>query len=179
MQHPVDKSDRPRLQGNDPDQRQWQEVPPALQPLLSADFRAIRCQKGSVTALYWQPPSDPLPEVDPGLLQAVRAWLADYFRGHFRPVPVALFWPGTPFQQRVAALLATIPPGKTVRYGELAQRLESAPRAVGQAVAANPLPLLLPCHRVVGATGLGGFSAPGGIASKQWLLDWERQQGNK
>ncbi|WP_130472903.1 methylated-DNA--[protein]-cysteine S-methyltransferase, partial [Candidatus Magnetaquicoccus inordinatus] len=120
-----------------------------------------------------------LPEVDSTLLQAVRSWLTDYFNGHFRPIPVPVCWEGTPFQKRVGQLLATIPPGTTMRYGQLAQQLNSAPRAVGQAVAANPLPLLLPCHRVVGANGLGGFSAPGGVASKLWLLNWEKQHCNR
>ncbi|MBF0097186.1 MAG: methylated-DNA--[protein]-cysteine S-methyltransferase [Magnetococcales bacterium] len=175
MQHPVDGNNRLTERRVDWPNTCGEEIPAALQPLLSPHFQAIHCRQGSVTALFWQTPESPLPEVDHTLLQAVRSWLADYFTGHFRPVPVPLLWPGTPFQQRVGHLLAAIPPGQTVRYGQLAQQLGSAPRAVGQAVAANPLPLLLPCHRVVGASGLGGFSAPGGVASKQWLLQWEQQ----
>lgn len=67
--------------------------------------------------------------------------------------------------------------GDTVSYGELAQRLDSGPRAIGQLCARNPLPIIAPCHRVPGAGGvLGSYSAGGGPATKQWLLDHERRQ---
>lgn len=152
-----------------------QNMPVALRPLLAPTFSAIRTQSGAVTALWWgEAPSSPLSAVDPDLLAQVRAWLSDYFTGCFRPPPFPLVWRGTPFQCRLAAHLAAIPPGQTVCYGVLAQRMASSPRAIGRGVGSNPLPLLLPCHRVVSATGLGGFSAPGGITTKQWLLSWEQ-----
>ncbi|MGB5737391.1 MAG: methylated-DNA--[protein]-cysteine S-methyltransferase [Thiohalocapsa sp.] len=65
---------------------------------------------------------------------------------------------GTPFQQRVWQLIATIPPGGTRTYADLAAELGSGPRAVGGACRANPYPLLVPCHRVVAVNGLGGFA---------------------
>ena len=69
-----------------------------------------------------------------------------------------LFVPaGTPFQLRVWSALRTIPPGQPTTYGALAKQLGSAARAVGQACGSNPLPILMPCHRVVAANGLGGF----------------------
>lgn len=151
-----------------------QNMPPALRPLLAPTFAAIRTQAGAVTALWWEAPSTPLPAVDPALLAQVRAWLADYFTGYFRPIPFPLVWRGTLFQHRLGAQLAAIPPGQRVCYGALAQRMASSPRAIGRGVGRNPLPLLLPCHRVVAANGLGGFSAPGGIHTKQWLLSWEQ-----
>jgi len=83
---------------------------------------------------------------------------------------------GTPFQRRVWAALGRIPLGKTLSYGELARRVGApgAARAVGQAVGANPLPILIPCHRVIAASGkLGGFSA--GVEIKRWLLGHEAQ----
>lgn len=81
---------------------------------------------------------------------------------------------GTPFQKKVWKALCDIPFGTTVTYGELAAKVASSPRAVGRAVGANPLPILIPCHRVVGAKGeLTGFSAPGGLATKEWLLRHE------
>jgi len=81
---------------------------------------------------------------------------------------------GTEFQQRVWAALMEIPHGQTVTYGELAARLGSSPRAVGGAVGKNPVPILVPCHRVMGMGGkMTGFSAPGGIATKTWLLRHE------
>jgi len=79
------------------------------------------------------------------------------------------------FQREVFRYLLNIPAGSTVSYGELAQALQSSAQAVGQALAANPLPLLIPCHRVVRADGgLGGFSAAGGAEVKEALLRFER-----
>ena len=102
--------------------------------------------------------------------------LADYFAG--RPValdPAGLDLVGTPFQRRVWAALVDIPWGETCTYGDLAARLGSSARAVGGAVGANPAPILVPCHRVMGANGaMTGFSAPGGLATKAWLLAHER-----
>lgn len=81
-----------------------------------------------------------------------------------------------PFHQRVWRECAKIPKGRTVTYGELAKRLgkPGAARAVGQALGANPFAPIVPCHRVVAANGLGGFSAKGGIQAKMRLLRKER-----
>ncbi len=66
--------------------------------------------------------------------------------------------------------------GETVSYGELAKRLDSGPRAIGQLCARNPFPIVVPCHRVLGAGGaLGSYSAGDGPATKQWLLDHEQR----
>jgi methylated-DNA-[protein]-cysteine S-methyltransferase len=84
--------------------------------------------------------------------------------------------PGTPFQQRVWHALAAIPLGATVTYGELAARLGTSARAIGGACRSNPLPIFIPCHRVVSRRGLGGYSgATGGspLATKMWLLQHE------
>ncbi|EHN09044.1 Methylated-DNA--protein-cysteine methyltransferase [Patulibacter medicamentivorans] len=80
------------------------------------------------------------------------------------------------FHRRVYDLARTIPPGHTLTYGEVALRLgePGAAQAVGQALGANPFPIVVPCHRVVGADGrIGGFSAPGGAATKRRLLAFE------
>lgn len=85
---------------------------------------------------------------------------------------------GTPFQLRVWHALMGIPPGRPSTYGALANRLGTAARAVGQACGANPLPILIPCHRVVAARGLGGFMhAASGMPLdvKTWLLAHERR----
>lgn len=90
-------------------------------------------------------------------------------------LPLALS--GTVFQQRVWAVLRTIPSGETRTYGEVARALGSAARAVGQACRANPCPIVVPCHRVVAAQGLGGFSGDTSgsrLAIKRWLLHHER-----
>ena len=83
---------------------------------------------------------------------------------------------GTPFQQRVWRELQAIPAGKTLTYGQLAERIGSGARAVGNACRANPCPLVVPCHRVVGANGLGGFAGERSgrkLAVKRWLLQHE------
>ena len=90
-----------------------------------------------------------------------------------------LFVPaGTPFQLRVWRALMGIPPGQPMTYGALARLLGTAARAVGQACGANPLPILIPCHRVVAAYGLGGFmhaSSGTPLEVKTWLLAHERR----
>ena len=83
---------------------------------------------------------------------------------------------GTSFQRRVWGKIAAIEPGRTRSYGELARELGSAPRAVGQACGANPLPLVVPCHRVLAAGGIGGFAHHSGgfhLSVKRWLLEHE------
>ena len=80
---------------------------------------------------------------------------------------------GTPFQRRLWAALCEIPRGRTLTYGALAELLQAEPRAVGQACGDNRLPIVIPCHRVVAANGLGGFAhATGGylLEAKRWLL---------
>ena len=80
---------------------------------------------------------------------------------------------GSEFQRRLWDALCTIPRGKTLTYGELAQRLGAEARAVGQACGDNRLPIVIPCHRVVAADGIGGFAhATGGylVEAKRWLL---------
>ncbi|MFQ3622526.1 MAG: methylated-DNA--[protein]-cysteine S-methyltransferase [Acetobacteraceae bacterium] len=81
---------------------------------------------------------------------------------------------GTPFQRRVWQAMRAIPRGQTRRYGDIARALGSSPRAVGAACGRNPLPILIPCHRVVGAAGaLGGYSGPEGAETKRFLLALE------
>jgi methylated-DNA-[protein]-cysteine S-methyltransferase len=86
---------------------------------------------------------------------------------------------GTIFQRRVWEQIAAIPCGITRTYGEVAQSLSNAPRAVGQACGANPFPLVVPCHRVIATGGgLGGFSRHGGgflLDVKRWLLAHEQR----
>lgn len=112
-------------------------------------------------------------------LDRAAAWLEGYCRdaSSTDPVPADdLAWERVPaFSARVLRLLLEIPLGETLTYGQVAARLGSprAARAVGQACAANPWPLLVPCHRVVGARGLGGYG--GGLALKEALLGWERR----
>jgi methylated-DNA-[protein]-cysteine S-methyltransferase len=101
--------------------------------------------------------------------------LREYFAGERRQFDLPLAPCGTPFQQRVWRALLDIPYGETVSYGELAARIgqHSAARAVGLANGSNPLPIVIPCHRVIGAGGkLTGYG--GGLPIKQQLLALER-----
>lgn len=97
-------------------------------------------------------------------------WLRVYFRGKALPLP-KIAPPKNSFQKRLREGLLNIPLGKTCSYGELAKLLNSGPQAVGQALGANPLPILIPCHRVVAANSLGGFAY--GEGWKRRLLAWE------
>jgi O-6-methylguanine DNA methyltransferase len=104
-------------------------------------------------------------------LPRVRRWLSEWFSG--RPsAPPLDFSASPPFARRVYEVVRRIPPGRTMTYGEVARRAGSpgAARAVGNAMARNPIPLFVPCHRVVGSAGLGGFSADGGVGLKRRLL---------
>ncbi len=102
------------------------------------------------------------------------AQLEEYFAGKRRRFDLAIAPEGTPFQREVWSALTKIPYGRTVSYGELASRLgrENASRAVGAANGSNPIPIVIPCHRVLGANGsLTGFG--GGLDIKRRLLDLE------
>lgn len=109
------------------------------------------------------------------LTQAARE-LTEYFAGERREFSVPLHPVGTPFQQKVWAALCEIPYGETRTYGEIARQIGApkAARAVGMANHRNPLPLFIPCHRVVGASGeFTGYA--GGLDRKRFLLALERQ----
>lgn len=123
------------------------------------------------------PPTD-VPLADAAghaVLAAAAAQLAEYFAGDRTDFDLPLAPVGTPFQLRAWSALRTIPHGTTVSYGEQAARMgePGKARAVGAANGRNPLPVVVPCHRVVGADGsLTGFG--GGLPAKAWLLAHER-----
>jgi O-6-methylguanine DNA methyltransferase len=108
------------------------------------------------------------------ILTRTRDWLAEYFIGAPAADDLPLDMRGAPFELRVWAALRTIPKGETTTYGEIARRVESpgASRAVGMANGANPIALIVPCHRVIGSNGtLTGYG--GGLDRKAWLLAHE------
>ena len=109
--------------------------------------------------------------------ESLKRALTAYFRGKIDALTsVRTATGGTSFQQGVWKALRTIPAGTTMNYGQLARLLgrKGASRAVGAANGANPIPIVVPCHRVIGADGsLTGFGS--GLPRKQWLLDHERQ----
>jgi len=129
-------------------------------------------EDGRIIALEWGRGAG-TPSPTPVLAEAKRqldAYFDDPTAGFDLPLAPA----GTPFRQRVWEAMRAIPPGRTLRYGEIAQRLGSSARAVGAACGANPIPIIIPCHRVVGAGSLGGYSGGEGPDTKRHLLALEQ-----
>jgi methylated-DNA-[protein]-cysteine S-methyltransferase len=115
---------------------------------------------------------------DAAPLSSVTEQLEQYFRGERTRFELTLDCRGTPFQRQVWDALRTIPYGETTTYGSLARRLDAQPRAVGAAVGATPIPLVIPCHRVIGSDGsLTGYG--GGLPRKRALLDFEATDGDR
>lgn len=126
----------------------------------------IRFDKDALSLIDFVSPSVPdMPPATPFMARAVEE-LQRYFEDPSRPFTLSLMLHGTPFQLRVWHALQAIPPGSVRTYGDLAKELGSSPRAVGGACRANPVPIVVPCHRVVSATGLGGYS---GARGGEWL----------
>ena len=138
---------------------------------------AVKTRDERVSEIRYLPSS--VSVVEPKNPLAARAarqlerYLADPDAGFDLPLLIE----GTPFQQRLWDALCEIPRGRTLTYGVLAKRLDAEPRAVGQACGDNRLPIVIPCHRVVAADGIGGFAhSTGGylVEAKRWLLAHER-----
>lgn len=134
----------------------------------------LRSDGGALTCCHWayapaaESPSDAV------TAEAARQ-LREYFAGRLREFSLPLAPAGTPFQLRVWEELARIPYGQTITYGELARRIgrPGACRAVAGACGANPLAIIIPCHRVVAANGIGGFAAS--LEAKSRLIALERE----
>ena len=112
------------------------------------------------------------------LLESIRQQLGAWFADPTVAFDLPLAAPRTPFQARLRAALCALPCGDTRTYGELAKQLHSAPRAVGQALGSNPLPIIVPCHRIISAgedrlTGFGHTREGPKITLKSWLLEHE------
>lgn len=148
--------------------------------VVAAPFGAIgiRTEAGVLRELVYLPSGfEEKAPADPLAARAARQIERYLAQPDFRfDLPLATV--GTAFQQRVWAAIAAIPRGDVLTYGEIARRVRSAPRAVGQACGANWFPLVIPCHRVTAAGGLGGFSNHGDasgfhVGVKRWLLAHE------
>jgi len=130
----------------------------------------IRTDGERVTELVYLPRLFAAMEPRNSLAERAARQIARYVVDPDAPFDLPLAPAGTPFQQQVWQALRRIARGRTRTYGEVARELDSAPRAVGQACGANPFPLVVPCHRVLAAGGLGGFAH----ASEGFLLDIKR-----
>jgi methylated-DNA-[protein]-cysteine S-methyltransferase len=152
----------------------YRHIESPVGPLLLAG------NESGLQLIEFHTPRHPMPrgndwcEGDHALLQLAQRQLDEYFAGTRRHFDLPLSPLGTDFQRQVWWELANIPFGRTISYAELAQRVgrPTATRAVGAANGRNPIPIVLPCHRVIGADGsLTGFG--GGLPTKQFLLQLE------
>lgn len=139
---------------------------------------SITLQAGVMIELEFVEPAQPskFDSNDVQQLHVVRQ-LQQYLLGQCEEFDIPMKVAGSDFQLRVWKLLQSIPYGEVRSYGQLATQLSSSARAVGGACRNNPLPLLIPCHRVVAAKGIGGFAgdaAGGRVSIKEWLLSHEQ-----
>ncbi|EDZ47334.1 methylated-DNA--[protein]-cysteine S-methyltransferase [Leisingera daeponensis] len=111
------------------------------------------------------------------LLDRAVAQLRAYFAGELTEFDLPLHVDGSQFQKAVCEAMRAIPFGETRTYGEIARDLGAPPQPVGNACGGNPIPVIIPCHRVLSATGLGGFSGQGGVETKVALLKHEGAAG--
>lgn len=139
----------------------------------------IDCTEEVVRELVFLPPDTaeipPCNRLAEHAANVLRCWVDEPQRPYALPTVEC----GTPFQRRVWTAISAIPRGNTRSYGDLAHDISSAPRAVGMACGANPFPLIVPCHRVVSRSGLGGFAGTRNghlIDVKKWLLNHEAKR---
>jgi methylated-DNA-[protein]-cysteine S-methyltransferase len=129
----------------------------------------------AITAVTW---GDAVPGGAPTpLLAEAGRQIAAYFDGRLQQFDLPLRVVGSRSQRVVCKAIAAIPFGETRSYGDLARDLGLPAQVVGQGCGGNPIPLLIPCHRVLAANGLGGFSGGSGIETKIWLLRHEKAGG--
>jgi methylated-DNA-[protein]-cysteine S-methyltransferase len=137
---------------------------------------AIHTREGKVTQVDYAVRREVTRVLTDPLHKKIKQQLQNYFArptAHFN-LPLELH--GTPFQQKVWQALQAIPLSQTVSYGDLANRLHTSARAIGNACRANPIPLIVPCHRVIAKNSIGGFSGTTHgrhIDRKRWLLQHE------
>ncbi len=130
---------------------------------------SVVVEDGAVVRLEWSVFDGPsCPVADAAIAQ-----LDAYFAGERQAFDLPLAPQVSDFQRKFGAALCAIPHGETRTYGDLSKQLGVPAQAIGQACGANPIPIIIPCHRVLGANGLGGFSGAGGVEGKVQLLRHE------
>lgn len=143
-------------------------------PMIAVDTRfgrlGIEEEGGAVTRLVWNGRDE---GARTPLLLEVAAQLRAYDEGRLTRFDLPYRVDGSRFQQQVCDIMYAIPFGETLTYGDIAKQLGQPAQPVGQACGANPIPVIIPCHRVLSATGLGGFSGAGGVETKVALLRHE------
>lgn len=131
-------------------------------------------REGAIVAVRWQ---ECLAEEPTVLLRAAAEQFDAYFDGRLHAFDLPWRVDKSDAQARACAAMAAIPFGETREYGTLAKDIGVSAQVMGQLCGSNPLPILVPCHRVVSATGLGGFSGGRGVEDKVWLLRHEGAAG--
>lgn len=152
---------------------------PTYDAVIAAPFGrvGVRTEDGRVVDVGFLSARTPLKAPRDAFTRRICRALAQYFADSRRPLRLPLALHGSVHQQRVWRALTRIPPGEVRSYGDLARRLKSSPRAIGAACRTNPIAIIVPCHRVVAQTGLGGFMGRRGgdaLKIKRWLLEHER-----
>jgi len=127
-------------------------------------------ENGAIIALDWGWTAD---QQETALLRRASDQLDAYFDGHLTMFDLPLAPSGTEYRRRVWRALCDIPYGETRSYQAIAARVGGSARSVGQANGSNPIPLIIPCHRVVASSHLGGYSGGEGLTTKRWLLALE------
>lgn len=163
MKHPPDKTSKKPQTGPIKQQAStWVSAP--FGPL------GVTEENGSIVEIRWEKPE--FSEKSPVLVEAAKQ-LNAYFSGKLKTFDLPLAPRGDAFQQSVCTAMLDIPYGETVTYGEIAKKLGSFGQPVGRACGANSIPIVIPCHRVLSADGLGGYSGDGGVERKIELLKLE------
>ncbi len=134
----------------------------------------VDARDGAIIRLRWG--DRPAGEITPEL-RAALGQLRAYFDGALTAFDLPLQVEGSALQRAVCDAMRAIPHGETRTYGDLAADLRVPAQAIGGACGGNPIPVIIPCHRVLGASSLGGYSGMGGIETKVWLLRHENATG--
>ncbi|OYV35979.1 MAG: cysteine methyltransferase [Rhodospirillales bacterium 20-64-7] len=148
---------------------------PALSMHSPVGDLTLFAEQEAIVAVEWGWGSGP--QEATALLRRTKAALEAYFDGAPLPEDLPLDPAGSPYRLKVWAALRAIPPGQTRTYREIAAIAGGSARSVGGANAANPIPILIPCHRVLASSGIGGYSGGAGLATKRALLALEQLAG--
>jgi len=143
-------------------------------PFAHLGIRIIDNKLAAIDFIESETEIKPADDATANVCNQIRRYLDD--AGANEQFDISCSFSATPFQQKVWNELKKIPPGKVVTYGELAKKLGTSARAVGNACRQNPIPVVIPCHRVVAASGIGGYAGDTGgdlLKIKSWLLQHE------
>ena len=132
---------------------------------------AVEATEEAIIAVHWIDDAAAIAPAGPGLLQEAARQLDAYFARRLTTFDLPLAPAGSPFERDIWRLMCDIPYGDTMTYGEMADAVGGAARAVGYACGSNPIPVIIPCHRVLGAGNrMVGYSGRGRVETKRWLL---------